>query len=382
MAAATPTHYRGGYENQFVTTPPEWLVCKICHYPSRKACLSKCCGKIFCKSCSEAVQTDSNTCPVCNNKGFFTNTHKQAEQVVSILQVFCLNKEKGCLWDGKVSDIASHLENSDGCPFEEVACPNDCGTRTQRQYLTNHVEDECVRRTVQCQYCQITGEHQFINDEHEALCPKFLVPCPKKAQKAYREPTHMVERDSERKIAEQESYLAQQTVNMRLLEKYMGKETILHFIDIHTSAEKLSSCEEIVPVIVKMSDYTTNKRDWFSDPFYTHPNGYKMCLYCYAGSTHLSVHLYLMKGPYDDHLRWPLKGHCEVKLLNQVSNVEHYVGTGNYDTNSHVRVTRVEKRSVWYSDQFFINKKLVVVARTCQYLKDDNIFLQVDYTVE
>ena len=35
---------------------------------------------------------------------------------------------------------------------------------------------------------------------------------------------------------------------------------------------------------------------------------------------------YVMKGPNDDQLVWPLEGHSEVKLLNQISNSEHHWG--------------------------------------------------------
>lgn len=371
MAIAPPTNYRGGYRYHFVTTPPDWLMCKLCHYPSREPNLTECCTNIFCKSCTEDVQRDSDTCPLCHSKGFVTNCHKQCEEVIRILRVICTNKDKGCPWEGTVSDITSHL---DCCSFEEVTCPNDCGTSIQRQHLVSHVDNSCIRHTVECQYCHFTGEHQFIYGEHEVLCPKYLVPCPKRSQKTVKDS------DSQRSVAEQESIGTQQTESMRVLEKYMGKETIQHFINIHTSAEKLSSGEEIIPVIVKMSDYTLNSRDkfnWYSDPFYTHRNGYKMCLFCHVGSTHLSVHLYLMRGPHDDQLTWPLKGYCRVKLLNQVSNSEHYVGTGNCDTDSHIRVTNGEQRSMWYSNKFINNKHLKMVTGTCQYLKDDSIFLQV-----
>ena len=40
--------------------------------------------------------------------------------------------------------------------------------------------------------------------------------------------------------------------------------------------------------------------------------------------THLSVSLYLMKGSHDDKLTWPLRRKFKVKLLNQISNSEHY----------------------------------------------------------
>ena len=106
-------------------------------------------------------------------------------------------------------------------------------------------------------------------------------------------------------------------------------------MNITSIASKLQTGEQVVPVIVKMSEYTKKKSDkvtWYSDPFYTHHFGYKMCLSVIAAapwnSTHLSVYLHLMRGSYDDQLKWPLKGLCEVKLLNQISNSKHYLGNG------------------------------------------------------
>ena len=46
----------GGYDYQFVETPSDMLVCKICQYPSREAHLSACCGHTFCKSCLEGAK--------------------------------------------------------------------------------------------------------------------------------------------------------------------------------------------------------------------------------------------------------------------------------------------------------------------------------------
>jgi len=53
-----------------------------------------------------------------------------------------------------------------------------------------------------------------------------------------------------------------------------------------------------LPVIVKMPEYTKKKEEdieWYSDPFSTHQDGYKMCLGVYPASwgdamgSHLSV---------------------------------------------------------------------------------------------
>ncbi|XP_065917309.1 hyaluronan mediated motility receptor-like [Dysidea avara] len=185
MAIATPNYGGGGYEYHYVTTPADWLMCNICHYPSRDPYLSGCCGHTFCKSCLEGAKkatTISDACPICRDKEFVTIPNKQADRIVRSLHVFCTNKEKGCEWQGEVNNIVSHVMNSDGCQFEEVMCTNGCGMCVQRQYLSSHVEDECVCRIVDCQYCHITGEHQFIEGEHKDQCPKFPIACPNKCE--------------------------------------------------------------------------------------------------------------------------------------------------------------------------------------------------------
>jgi len=174
----------GGYQYQFVTSPPDWLICNICHFPSREPYLSDCCGSTFCNSCVVDAKRTSAICPICHNKEFVTFYNMQANKTVKSLHVFCSNMEKGCEWQGEVNDIINHLKtNSDGCQFEEVTCTNHCGKDFQRQHLTSHLESGCLRRKINCQFCHIIGEQQFIEGEHEKLCPKFLTPCPKKSGK-------------------------------------------------------------------------------------------------------------------------------------------------------------------------------------------------------
>ena len=177
---ATPNNI-GGYDYDLVSKPPDRLVCKICHLPSRDPYLSVCCGHLFCKSCLDNVRKAAaftNACPVCRDEEFVTFPNKAVDREVKELHIYCTNKEKGCEWQGELNYINNHLGNSDGCQFEEVKCSNECGKMIQRQYLTSHVETECPRRKVNCQYCHDTGEHQFIEGQHKEECPKLLLPCP------------------------------------------------------------------------------------------------------------------------------------------------------------------------------------------------------------
>ena len=95
----------GGFDYDFVDTPMETSLCKICYYPSREAQLSLCCGHTFCKSCLDGTKKSkftSKLCPMCCG-GEFTSVHnKQVDRLVKSLLVFCSNKKKGCEWQGEV----------------------------------------------------------------------------------------------------------------------------------------------------------------------------------------------------------------------------------------------------------------------------------------
>ena len=169
----------GGYDYQFVDAPLDRVVCVICHLPSRDPHMTECCGHVFCKSCLDnAKATQYASCSMCKEEHFNTFCNKQINREVQCLRVYCTNKEKGCEWEGEVRDINTHLENTDGCRFEGVKCPNDCEELIQRQFLTNHAKYECLHREVECQYCCGKVKLLFADGAHLEECPKIPLPCP------------------------------------------------------------------------------------------------------------------------------------------------------------------------------------------------------------
>jgi len=172
----------GGYDYQFVETPPDKLICKICQFPSREPFLSECCGHTFCKSCIDYAKKATLyypfLCPVCRSENFPLFRNKQNERDIKSLYVFCSNKERGCEWQGELNNINDHLKNNDGCPFEEVACSNNCENVLQRKFLNGHLINDCPRRKSDCQYCHITDEFRYIEGSHMEKCPKYPLPCP------------------------------------------------------------------------------------------------------------------------------------------------------------------------------------------------------------
>ena len=133
-----------------------------------------------------------------------------------------------------------------------------------------------------------------------------------------------------------------------------------------------------------------------TQPFYTHPSGYKMCLMVYfngddeSKGTHLSVFLKILPGEFDEILAWPFCGKVTISLINQRKNKFHHqnVVSLTTDANLHVRIkpdvdADPQTLPAWGFSKFFTLCDLPAkgVFADKEYLKDDSIILQV-YSVE
>ena len=81
----------------------------------------------------------------------------------------------------------------------------------------------------------------------------------------------------------------------------------------------------IPPVEIVLENFRNCKRSddiWYSPPFYSRVGGYKLCLGVYANGfaaekgKHVSVFVYLMRGEFDDDLKWPFFGTITMHLEN------------------------------------------------------------------
>lgn len=71
------------------------------------------------------------------------------------------------------------------------------------------------------------------------------------------------------------------------------------------------------PCVITMrgfGHYRDRNKEWYSQPFYTWPSGYKLCMKVYANgyrdswNTHFLVFVYIMRGENDATLHWPFEG--------------------------------------------------------------------------
>ena len=62
----------------------------------------------------------------------------------------------------------------------------------------------------------------------------------------------------------------------------------------------------------------------YSPAFYTSDKGYKACIRAHFGNGSASFYLCLLRGEHDKRLKWPFKGQCMIKLVNEKSGKEFH----------------------------------------------------------
>ena len=154
----------------------------------------------------------------------------------------------------------------------------------------------------------------------------------------------------------------------------------------------------VLPLKITMTNFAARSKkhwlwrhseEWFSPPFYTHPQGYKMCLSVFANGdgkgkgTHVSVFANLMRGEFDDVLKWPFQGHVVIQLCNQLQDKYHRGHTTDFskttDANVVNRVTTGERAENGMGCSTLIPHKDLNFnpATNSQYLKNDCLLFQI-----
>lgn len=441
--ATPPKVILGGYNYNFVVNPvPSHLVCIICKLPCKDARYSGCCGMTCCSSCLEDAINLKKPCPYCPKNKICGSEVKfeYRDQEINSLHIYCINKGKGCGWQGRLDSINDHLAFDKGCQFHEFLCPFDCEKIIQRQHMTTHVKNECPNYEIACQFCHINEKRHIINGEHKDICPKFPLPCPNSCEigTVFREDmaNHRAQCPLEliqcmyhdvgctatmiRKNLEQHcnnNFIEHLKLELAYTKTELGDavnkitdlETIIHRTNCALRIALTSSvlawpdklvametiCESNValpcPVILKMTGFNRKKQEeveWFSASFFSHNQGYKMCLNVDANGygdnrgTHASVWLCLLKGPHDDTLPWPLRETFEIQMLNQIRDNQHHALVVIYHDqlpdDCAGRITgNNNKANVVGEPSFISHEDLYNNKPKCQFVKDDCVYFKI-----
>ena len=296
-------------------------------------------------------------------------------------------------------------QHKEECPKLPMPCPNECDAgNIPREDMEDH-RQKCPLEVVECEYCTV-GCHDIVvrkdmhihereKIEEHLLITKCELIDMKTKHKSKIDDLESKLQQNHTKIKEMELELQHNRTKIRNLESKAEKvqselqqsHVIMKLlfgervIQLNTRAAQLSSGNQILPVIVRMSEYTKKKEnnvDWYSDPFYTHLMGYRIKLnvvpngYDKVKGTHLSVYLYLIRGPYDCRLPWPLKGKFKVTLLNQISDANHHSVT-HYINGANQVTGFFNSDDIWYHDRFI---KIATLLNS-EFLKNDCLFFEV-----
>ena len=339
---------KGGYDYDFVTAPPKSLECPVCLMTFCDPHVISCCGNEFCQLCIERVQRDGKPCPLCNEPNFTTMLHKKLVREVNGLVVRCPQKELGCEWEGELGQVEKHLNpgaglsSSSGCGYVMVKCSFQCGAHLQRRMVGEHEMESCLKRPIEMQVASLMRKFEVITTENKMLKQELVEV--KEEMSEVKKGNEQVKESQQKELREVKEELKEvKTKNkhlQRALEKvqmaYNQLEKKQDAMKLDVDEQKLK-CVSIqthtapLPVppfyfmIADIEHYLKNNLGYDSQPFYSHPGGYKLAVTVTpndCGSyreTHLYLGVGLQRGEFDDQLRWPFKGKVTVQVYNRTT---------------------------------------------------------------
>ncbi len=323
---------------------------------------------------------------------------------------------------GELRHVDEHLKI---CDYAKLRCPNKCGkkgfwcievTQLFRKDLQRHLDHDCPCRQYSCPHCQETGEHQVITGEHTKICPKMINRCsnaphckefPRETKHAhlstcqYQEvackysefgcKTMPFRKDLQEHENDDNTHLRIAMTTVLKLKKQCMLNTQLDCFNVKNPSGVASIFK-----IPSFKEKKGNNVEFLSNPFYTHPRGYKMVISIDANGygdnkgTHVSVWVYLMRGEYDDQLEFPFKGTIKFELLNQLEDKNHHCKSYTHDgtRNSSKRVIDQERSDEGSDVPTFISHRLLEHSSAnyyyqynCQYLQDDCLVFRISVDV-
>ena len=191
------------------------------------------------------------------------------------------------------------------CLEVPITCPNKCGSKKiRRKDMMDH-RSQCPQEPVECPFaeagCKVEVRRQQLEDHMTTSLQQ-----------------HVMLLMIDRKQLKEE--LNELKAKLGKAETELGETKI----KLHETEERLALCEafsnprnqlknygdSMKVTMFRFSEYCCSGKVWHSPPFY-YREGYKMCLAVYANGvgegagTHVSVAVLLLRGEYDDQLKWP-----------------------------------------------------------------------------
>ena len=180
--------------------------------------------------------------------------------------------------------------------------------------------------------------------------------------------------------------------NVGLHQQFTAQDRVLASHDMKLAEHGLRldmiDCKNTNGVLLwKITDMRRRRRDAvsgktpsiYSQPFYTSPNGYKMCARLYLNGdgmgrgTHLSLFFVIMRGEYDSLLCWPFRQKVTLILIDQQGS-SHVSDTFRPDPTSSSFQRPRNEMNVASGCPLFVP---LATLDSNGYVKDDTLFIKI-----
>ena len=305
-------------------------------------------------------------------------------------------------------ELESHLQKE--CPLVLVKCPYEyagCNNELLRKDVPNHIETGTathltllarVTESLTKSNTELRGSMGLVH-ELNVKQVSMITECSTRHQQQKQVHTTAFQELNKHIVQLTATTNALVTENSELRQCMEEKDRQYSELTskLSTAVEEIQSLKDAVKTLkintAQRSEFPKEFRvkvtsaNHFSQAFYTHPHGYRMCLrVCPKGITgsesHVSVYTYMMQGPFDKHLHWPFVGEVTVQIVNQTGDhdhVERIISFSTHTPGKHSR--RVKGREIsqsgWGKRYFLPHEQLYNSAREVQYLKNNHLLVRI-----
>ena len=321
---------------EFVNPPTYDYKCLICFELLKDAYQTTCCGNHICSNCTERLRCTPNVkCPQCRYDNFEANEDKFFSRQLLNLKVYCYYHKEGCTWTGELRG------------------------------LEQHVTTNCNKGVIKCKHCNSQYADKAAVEKHLPICGEIAIDCPNKCS------------SSQYKRKDIQHHLETECP-LRVIVHSKGS--------IPYTANKIVQTVPLSFTMTNYMHYLESRDPWFSPPFYTHKQGYKIHLRVDANlheQGNVSVVAFTTKGEYDHLLEWPLRAEIEVGLFDWRDNTSNYTKTLYLSGDYFCSYRPTEKLAEWGKGirDFIPNYELLYNPdKNTEYLQHNCLNFQVKRT--
>ncbi|XP_005107744.2 TNF receptor-associated factor 4 [Aplysia californica] len=453
-----------GYSLTFAEKLRRRCYCPLCRLPMRDPVLVRTCGHRFCDLClQEYLSGGVFKCPEDDKPLDYAKLYPDSEVQTEIMNsvIRCTYHKDGCRWTDKLHNLPTHLQacrfdsvpcpnkctahltranlddhleylcprrrvvcdfcqqeysgdymdqtHAGNCPKEIIWCENKCGAKLERRFLSNHMKNECHKRTVPCQYCARDFVQETLQT-HQYQCPRFPVTCPNRC-----DPTKIPREEVEVHV---QDLCPSATIACPFKDAGCRHKCPRYSLDLHLE-ECMKTHLELTCDLVKQQQlqisqlcsalhtisHTTdgvfiwritnykakyieamykNNKELVSPPFYTSRFGYKACLSVFLNGNgagegkYVSLYIKLLPGDYDNILEWPFSLPVSFTLYDQCADTDMRASLSESFLPEpgwkHFQKPTKSADSLGFGYPKYVSHEIL---KTRDYIKDDSLLIKV-----